>query len=220
MAKYQTTASKLEQLEGEIRGIKKHYEELSTPSTSFRIIGPKTPIQGLRYGGVGFFTYPDEVILDKVYVFAQRVWQFKDYIKSFTGQKEKRNNPVEQFAGSVKNLLICADLGNAKKHCDLDHPRTKLSPQLGVFTNEAHIGVVQFDTSKNGMVEFTYDGRRKRQSLGVQKPIPIPFRVDIIVSDENALSSKGDAVEFIYTAFKQWEPLLKKMNVTPRPDFI
>jgi len=50
----------------------------------------------------------------------------------------------------------------------------------------------------------------------VTNPVPIPFRVDILVGDGE--SGKGNAVAFIYNAFQEWVPLIRELGILDADD--
>ena len=76
--------------------------------------------------------------------------------------------------------------------------------------------MVKFDTSKNGVVEFYYDGASKEKELLVTNPVPIPYVVEILLS--NGTAALGDAVDIISQAFFGWLPLIQRLGVLAGSD--
>lgn len=130
---------------------------------------------------------------------------------------------VERFAKKKELLLIVADLANSKKHGTLEQPRSRRSPRLGVIQrgDDGEIfgdgsGLVSFDTSQSGVVEFFYHGSRKEKELLVTNPVPIPFTIEVLVDD--GPTSLGAAVEFISSAFLEWLPIIKDAGILAADD--
>ena len=162
--------------------------------------------------------FPHEGILDVILGFAQSVWHFKDYLKDCAPQSQR--NTVEAFADGSTELKIVADLANEKKHSSLDRPRSGVSPQLGILAGgNLSLGVIRFDTSRNGAIEFAYNGKNKTHRFWVANPTRMPFGTEIIATSPSGPASKGDAVTFIYDAFRQWETLLPTLGIHVRKGF-
>ena len=199
----------------ELRGIIRKYSELREPLRRFErdvmkslgdtcwylVTGRQAirQIDGLKMR-VGSVCFPDESIQDEVIHFAQAVWQLKDRLRQYKRATQVELDP-ESFARQHTNLMVCADLANYKKHGGHEN-RSGLNPQLGL---------VEFDTSQSGLVEFCYEGAMKRGQLAVTERKPIPYRVDIIINDGPVVL--GDAVRVIYDAFRSWLPLLQQLGV-------
>lgn len=183
-------------------------------------LGPHRSIVGLRTQ-FNRLTLPDERIIDAVYGFAQSVWHLKDRLKLWIASR-KMDLDVEAFAGSNPDLLIVADLANSKKHGPLRRPRSCHTPCLGVLTSDEHenptdgTGIVSFDTSRSGVAELFYDSARAEKELLVTNRVPIPFTVEILVGDPQ--TSLGNAVEFIFLAFRGWLPLIEESSVLDSDD--
>lgn len=211
------SARQVEDLEQEIRSIKRQYHALKSPIADFERLDPLSEPQGLRVGGIPEIVFPHEGILDAVLNLAQSVWHFKDYLKDAVPESQRR--AIEVFVDQVDGLKVCADLANEKKHATLKRRRSKRTPVLGVMVdNRPLLGVVAFDTSKNGMVEFAYDGKTKAYRFWVSTPLPFLFRTEIIVSTQQGAESSGDAADFIFAAFKRWEDLMQSLGIKVRPD--
>lgn len=67
------------------------------------------------------------------------------------------------------------------------------------------------ETSNSGPIEFYYDGAMKDKELIVTNPVPIPFTVDILVQDGNAVL--GDAREVINRGLLDWLPLVQRLGI-------
>ena len=221
----------------ELRSILRSREDLRQPLSKFEQAGrreegrpahyvafdmnPRRPIRGLRIN-VKKLSLPDERILDEVHHFAKSVWHLKDRLKQWINSRNLRLRP-EQVAEQSKRLKVVADLANKKKHGKLKHPRTDQNPRLGVPVVSADgervpggDGLVSFDTSKSGLLEFWYNGASKEKELMVTNTSPIPFEVEILVGD--GTESLGNAVDFIYSAFCEWIPILLECGVLEGED--
>jgi len=206
-------------IEIEIRSVRRQYATLTQPLTQFELLDPMSEPRGIRVGHGARFSFPHDGIIDMILNLAQSVWHFKDYLIDAHGERK----PVEDYADSKRDLLICSDLANAKKHATLRRAkgRSGLAPQLGILSDgRAMYGVVEFDTRKNGIVEFVYTGKTRAHRFWVSQPVGIPFRTDILVARKRGVGSKGDAAAFIFKAFKQWEPLMKRLGISPRDEYI
>ena len=207
----------IENLEREIRSIRRKYYALSRPFSEVQPLDPNAEAQRIRVGGIGQLVYPHEGILDAISTLAMNVWHVKDYVKDCLPKGKQRQ--VENFADGSTELKIVADLANEKKHARLDRPRSKLSPGLGLLDDgKLMLGVVRFDTSRSGMVEFAYNGRNKSHRIWAEKLTPIPFGTDIVVTMRNGTASKGDAVQFIYDAYRQWQTLFLALGIQVRKE--
>ncbi|MGA9347393.1 MAG: hypothetical protein WBW48_01135 [Anaerolineae bacterium] len=156
--------------------------------------------EGLKLGGLKTFTVPDERIYDRVLEFAKAVWHLKDRLHQYAKATHQQVD-LDGIANQSANLLVCADLANKKKH-GRNQNRSKLNP---------HLGLVKFDTSNNGPVEMYYDGAMKDKELIVANPVPIPFSVDILIHDGNAVL--GDAREIINSAFCDWLHVVQQLSI-------
>ena len=209
-----------EDLEREIRSVRRQYSALSSPVRANERIDPSSEPIGLRLGSIAEFVFPHEGILDAILNFAQSVWHFKDYLKDALSS-EKDRSAVEQFADQSRDLKLCADLANKKKHARLDRPRSGESPELGKLTeNGAMAGVVAFDTKACGMFEFAYNGKNKSHRIWTEHDAPIAVAVDLLVSTPTSVRSEGDAVAFIYAAFRQWFTLIESLGISVRSSAI
>lgn len=214
----------------ELRAILRHYDGLRKPLDRFERhphrsdsephffvmfdMDDRLDIKGLQRE-MAFLVLPDERILESILQFAGSVWHLKDRLKQLAKEKDLPVN-IESIVNKSVSLLICADLVNAKKHGRCEN-RSRLNPRLGLTRDEGNVtGVVQFDTSRNGVVELFYDGSTKKQELLVTKPEPIPFRVDVLVED--GTSSKDDAITQILDAFLQWCPIIKELGLLEADD--
>lgn len=208
-----------DEVEREVRSVRRQLIALKGGITGIEVIDPLSEPQGLRYGSLQTLIFPHEGILDAILSFAVSVWQFKDYLKS-AAQSSARDK-VEAFAEKSTELKIVADLANQKKHARVNKPRSGLSPKLGILRDDhLSVGVVSFDTSRSGMFEFAYNGKNRAHRIWVSNPLPIPFSTEIIVSTPSGPASKGDAVTFIYAAFKQWERLVPTLGIQVRVEFV
>jgi len=151
---------------------------------------------------------PDE-LKELILRFAGSVWQLKDRLKLWVEAKglelrETTANGVQEASLEKSlNLLLCADLYNAKKHGKLNHPRTTFSPTLSG---------VSFDTSKSGVVGIYYDGKASKMGdFLATNPEPVPYRVKILSGDGKVCF--GDAVVVITRGFGYWIPLIRQLGI-------
>ena len=77
-------------------------------------------------------------------------------------------------------------------------------------------GLVSFDTSNSGVIEFFYSGSRNEKELLVTNPVPIPFTLEVLV--DGGTTSLGDAVDYINSAFHEWLPIIKDAGVLAEGD--
>lgn len=207
-----------DEIEREIRSIRRQFFVLRSGITNPELLDPLSKPRGLRLGSMQRLVFPHEGILDAIWTFAGSVWHFKDYLKVAVSRPQAK--AVEAFAEQSLDLKVVADLANEKKHARVDRPRSGLSPKLGILDGGTlMLGVVRFDTSRNGMIEFAYNGKNKAHRFWVTNALPILFGSDIIVTTPDGPASKGDAVTFIHGAFKQWERLLPTLGIQIRKDF-
>jgi hypothetical protein len=150
---------------------------------------PRLVVTGLRLGGVGSLRLRDERILDRIFEYAKSVWHLKDRLKLWVKAKGFAID-VEAAANKSRNLLICADLANWKKHGE-NKNRSGLAPRIDYVT---------FDTSRSGGVELYFDGASKHQELLVANDVPIPFRAEAVSG--NGAGTLGDAINIIDRAFE------------------
>lgn len=217
----------------ELRAILRQYDDLRSPLDRFERhpFRPETQprffvafdrktrhdINGLRVG-IKRLVLPDERILDGVLRFAESVWHLKDRLRQFAKAKSDSLD-VERIATESEALRICADLANTKKHGACEQ-RSGLNPRLGIVPENSEtdgVGVVEFDTDACGVVELFYQGATKEKELLVTEPVPIPFRVDILLGDGK--SGKRDAVGFIYDAFyRHWVPVIRELGLLESDD--
>jgi len=157
-----------------------------------RISGPKLQTEMIQL--------PDERIQDAVLNLAQSVWHLKDRLNIVIRTKNKSVS-VDSVINNNIELQVCADLANSKKHGALG-TRSGLFPKLGLVT---------FDMSKSGVLEFFYKGDAKQKVLIVSNPVPIPYHVDII--SDNGNKTLGNSVNYIWEAFKHWWPLISDLDI-------
>ena len=163
------------------------------------------PIQGLKVGSLKVLKLPDERIQDCVLEFGKSVWHLKDWLHQFA-KATNQGVDLEAIANQSTDLLITADLANKKKH-GRNENRSKLNPTLDL---------VKFETSNSGPIEFYYNGAMKDKELVVTNPVPIPFSVDILIHDSNAIL--GDALKIINNALFDWLPVIQQLGILSADD--
>jgi hypothetical protein len=166
---------------------------------------PRLVVSGLRLGGSGEMSLPDERIIDRVFEFAKSVWHLKDRLKLWVNAQGLTFD-VEAEAAKCQTLMICADLANWKKHGE-NRNRSRIDPC---------IEAVKFDTSRSGAIELYYDGATKHQELLVTNPVPLPYRVDVIANGGNR--NLGNAVDLIDNAFSEWLPMIQTLGILSSND--
>lgn len=216
----------------ELRSIRRQWDDLRKPLGKFEPLEWKPPgepryyvtfdlnerrrIKGLKLRS-GTLVFPDERILDGFLRLAESVWHLKDRLRQWA----KTKGATVDIEGTIKRskaLQVCADLANQKKH-GRNENRSGLDPQLGVLTDSGEAdgeGLVRFDTSKSGVLEWFYDGPTNRKELLVTDPVPIPYQVEVLVDDGKP--TLGDAVELIHRAFCDWLPLIKELGILASDD--
>ena len=208
------------EIRGELRSITRMIEDLRTPLERFERRVPLQPdrpghyvmfdqrprrlINGLRLGGLGSLALPDDRITDEMLELAKAVWHLRDHLHRFAKAAGRRVD-VRAHAEKSSEMLICADLANKKKHGASEN-RSKLNPELGL---------VRFDTSRNGAVELFSDGATNEKELIVSNTTPIPFVVELKLDGKASIS---DAVEVIIRAVQHWMPLINDLGILAGDD--
>ncbi len=210
------------EIRGELRSILRTRRDLYSPIQRFDAIVSESgepnrfyvlfdmhhrfEFQGLKLGGLGILGLPDERIQDQILELAKATWHLKDRLHQFA-KAVKRQVEVDAHSKKSESLLICADLANKKKHGRHEN-RSKQNPYLGL---------VKFDTSMCGGLEYYYDGAMKTKGLIVEKAAPIPFSVDVLAQKGDAPEKDddvlGDAREIINRGFCDWLPLIDSMGI-------
>lgn len=208
------------EIRSELRSILRACRDLYTPLQRFEPItdpdgrtryyvlfdmNRRKAIHGLKLGGLKQLKLPDEPIHDRVLEFAKAVWHLKDRLHQFAKATNQRAD-LKGIADQSTNLLVVADLANKKKH-GRNENRSQLNP---------HLDLVAFDTSNSGPIEFYYDGAMKDKELIVTTPVPIPFTVDLLIHDGNAVL--GDARDIINKALLDWLPVIQQLGILSADD--
>lgn len=165
---------------------------------------PRVSFRGLKLRSPKMWIMPDERIHDLILKFAKAVWHLKDRLYQYA-KATKQQVDIKQFTAKSRDLLICADLANKKKH-----GRNENISQL-----DPHLGLVSFDIRQSGDVEMYYDGAIKEKKLIVEKPAPISYSVDILSKDETII---GDAKHIISSGFSYWLPLIGQLGILSAED--
>ncbi|MBU0719348.1 MAG: hypothetical protein KJ749_13965, partial [Planctomycetes bacterium] len=202
------------ELRAELRSILRQFDELRRPISQFARCpdpGPGQPpfcvlfdnrphrrITGMRTQ-MKKVELPDERIVDAVLSLAKSIWHLKDRLHQWV-RAHKLPDDVKSHAEGCPALLIAADLANWKKHGRSEN----------VSGQRPRPGLVEFDTSQSGVVEFFYNGATKEKELLVTNPEPIKFTVPVLTDAGD--SQLGDAVEMLAQAFEHWKPLIRKVN--------
>jgi hypothetical protein len=195
-----TPASILEEIYMELRGIVRQRSHLRRPidmfmpiksvpegQPRFRVVFDTCPpkiIRGLKIPGTKL-KLPDEKIADDVINYAKSVWHLKDRLKIWTKLNEC-NLDIEKYAEKNINLMVCADLANKKKHgCSSN--RSGFDPSLNIE--------IEFDTSKNGLLELFYKGSLREKELLVSIPVTCsPKTVPVESSGSYLLAAKDNSL--------------------------
>jgi len=213
----QFTADKIaKEIRAELRSTLRARRDLYAPIQRFEAIteanghtryyvlfdmNPRKQITGLRFGGIKELGLPDERIHDRVLEFANAVWHLKDRLHQYAKATGTRID-CDEHAKQCQPLLVCADLANKKKH-GRNENRSGLDPSLDI---------VKFNMSGNGAVEVYLDGVMNDKEVIVEKNVPIPFAVNILVQGDGK-TALGDAREIINLGFEHWLPLIERLGV-------
>ncbi len=220
----------------EIRRILRKWYSLKTPIQTFRevdrpagrpsievyfgtsLLGPSphdSTSVGVQDKSIGTLGLPDERINDALHHFAGSVWHLRDRIRRWDRARgtspEVVKRRITKLIGESRDLQICGELITEKKH-GAREDRSGLQPWLSG---------THFDTSKNGAVEFWYDGAVKEAYLLVTIANPVPYRVDVYRGDDPAIDRErpdegakiGDAVDIISSGFRAWLPLIRDLGI-------
>lgn len=206
----------LKEILQELRSIVRQREHLLRPINMFQTIEsipedkprhrvvfdtrPAKPIKGLMVGAKRI-KLPDEKIIDDVLGYAKSVWHLKDRLGLWSTLRRSEFD-IEEIINKSMELMVCSDLANRKKHGRSDN-RSGFYPKLNVE--------VEFDTSKNGVLEFFYNGVLREKELLVTNRVPISYKVEILKENGNVLSN--DAVEYISQAFNRVLPIVEHLEV-------
>jgi hypothetical protein len=149
---------------------------------------------------------PDERLQGRYYELAQAIWHLKDRLKKFC-RRSMTDFDIEGHAKQCSELLICADLANFKKHGDFKkhgegRTRSDHNPRLTI---------IEFDTSKNGIVELHYNGATKEKELWVERAVPIPFRAPIVDSNDKVIFE--NLFPILVKALNHWKNPIQELGV-------
>jgi hypothetical protein len=172
-------------------GVPRHFVSFDTT--------PHREVTGLRTS-ILQMSFPVETISDRVALLAASVWHLKDRLNHYAKARRVAADS-DAWANSDRNLQICGDIGNHKKHGH-NQNHSGVNPLL--------VPEIVFDTSRSGLLEIYYDGATKHRELLVSNTIPIPYRVDVA---EGAGSVIGDAAIIIRAGFDHWLPLIHQLGV-------
>ena len=208
------------EIRNELRSILRQLGDLRRPLDRFERLTNPNPGQPSLYvhfddrprrriGGLRIQTeklvLPDERIADAVLSLAKSVWHLKDRLHQWA-RANSLTVDIEAHARNYPDLLICADLANWKKH-----------GRSGNFSKcKPRLDIVHFDTSGAGVIELFYEGATKDKELLVSNPVPIPWKIPILVHD--GTERLGDAVAIIAQAFEFWGLLIDQIGVLNRTD--
>ena len=59
-------------------------------------------------------------------------------------------------------------------------------------------GLVHFDLGNSGVCEVFYNGATKRKEVLVTNPVPVAFRVDVLVDDGKSTSGAASSARCAY----------------------
>jgi len=172
-------------------GVPRHFVSFDTT--------PHREVTGLRTNVVQM-RFPVETISDRVALLAASAWHLKDRLNHYA-KSTRSAVDSDAWANGNRNLQICGDLGNQKKHGH-NQNASGLNPRL--------LAEIVFDTSRSGLLEFYYNGATKQRELLVTNPVPIPYRVEVA---DGAGTIIGNAADIIKAGFDHWLPLIKQLGV-------
>jgi hypothetical protein len=160
---------------------------------------PHHEVMGLRMS-TPTMRFPVETISDRVALLAASTWHLKDRLNHYAKAK-KLAADSDAWANSNRNLQICGDIGNHKKHGH-NQNHSGGNPRL--------VPEIVFDTSRSGLLEIYYDGATRHRELLVSNAAPIPYRVDVA---DGAGTVIGGAATIIRAGFDHWLPLIHQIGV-------
>jgi hypothetical protein len=176
-------------------GVPRHFVSFDTT--------PHREVMGLRTN-VLQLSFPVETISDRVALLAASVWHLKDRLNHYAKATRSAANS-DTWANSDRNLQICGDIGNHKKHGH-NQNHSGINPRL--------VPEIIFDTSHSGLLEIYYDGATKHRELLVSNTVPIPYRVDVANGTGTVI---GNAVTLIRAGFDHWLRLIHQLGVIAGP---
>ena len=176
-------------------GVPRHFVSFDTT--------PHCEVMGFRTNSLQM-RFPVETISDRVALLAAAVWHLKDRLNHYV-KATRSAADSDAWANSDRNLQICGDIGNHKKHGHNEN-RSRVNPRL--------VPEIVFDTSRSGLLEIYYDGATKHRELLVSNTIPIPYRVDVATGTGTII---GDAATIIRAGFDHWLPLIHQLGVIAGP---
>src|SRR5258708_5004910 len=160
---------------------------------------PHREVTGLRTNILQMI-FPVETISDRVAVLAASVWHLKDRLNHYAKATQAAADS-DAWANSDRNLQICGDIGNHKKHGH-NQNHSGVNPRL--------VPEIIFNTSGSGLLEIYYDGATKHRELLVSNTVPIPYRVDVADGVGTVI---GDAATIIRAGFDHWLALIQQLGV-------
>jgi hypothetical protein len=221
-------------IRSEMRRIIRKWSELSAPFSDFMTLPersdgePRHQVMLHRgcnlWSGGGFklkvrtLAFPDERLEDSVFDLLRAVWHLSDRLKLWT-RAHGITEEVDRFGMRSKELRVCSDLVNRKKHF-------RDSNESGLFP---FLDVPHFDTSQSGVIEFQYNGAIKESALLVSNPTPLRATISVYSDEMDGSVRKaaprpserriGDAVELAWKGFRHWMVLIDRVGVlTPHGD--
>ena len=172
-------------------GVRRHFVSFDTT--------PHREGMGLRINSL-LMRFPAETISDRVALLAASVWHLKDRLNHYAKATGSAADS-DAWANSNRNLQICGDIGNLKKHGH-NQNFSGMSPRL--------VPEIVFDTSRSGLLEYYCDGATRQQELLVSNTVPIPYRVDVADGSGTVI---GNAADIIRAGFDHWLPLIGQLGI-------
>jgi hypothetical protein len=74
-------------------------------------------------GRIELYDRPYDEYEDDIWSFFQNCWHLKDWLKNDDELTVLQRDSVESRVAASPNLMVCADLANARKHLKLTSPR-------------------------------------------------------------------------------------------------
>jgi hypothetical protein len=128
--------------------------------------GPGERIKSVRYLAI-----PHEPIEDALLDLVRAVWHLPDHLLSWAmTTRRSRPKSLREIRDGSSELRICGDLCNTKKHGGSRDNWSGKQPRLGV---------VHFDTSGCGSIEFSYTGSVKECRILTAIMAPVAYWVNV-----------------------------------------
>lgn len=126
---------------------------------------------GVRFKSVQTVSIPHEPIEDAFFDLVRALWHLADHLLIWTRATGKsKPNSLREIRDGSAELRLCGDLCNTKKHGGSRDNWSGKQPRLGI---------VHFDTSGCGAIEFSYTGSIKECRIISAATAPVAYWVNV-----------------------------------------